>query len=42
MADRIVVMKTGRVTGYFDAKTATQEKILEASLCKKENEGAKI
>ena len=42
MADRIVVMKTGRVTGYFDAKTATQEKILEASLLKKENEGAKI
>ncbi|MDD3138370.1 MAG: sugar ABC transporter ATP-binding protein [Lachnospiraceae bacterium] len=32
MADRIVVMKTGRVTGRFDINDATQEKILEASL----------
>jgi len=32
MADRIVVMKSGRVTGTFDAKEATQEMILEASL----------
>lgn len=32
MADRIVVMKSGRVTGNFDAKDVTQEMILEASL----------
>ena len=32
MADRIVVMKSGRVTGNFDIKEATQEKILAASL----------
>lgn len=32
MADRIVVMKSGRVTGRFDTSDATQEKILEASL----------
>ena len=33
-ADRIVVMKSGRVTGEFDIADATQEKILEASLMK--------
>lgn len=32
MADRIVVMKSGRVTGNFNAKDVTQEMILEASL----------
>jgi rhamnose transport system ATP-binding protein len=42
MADRIVVMKSGRVTGNFDAKTATQEKILEASLLKNEAVGGMI
>lgn len=36
MADRIVVMKSGRVTGRFDVKDATQEKILAASLMKRE------
>ncbi|PHV70249.1 D-xylose ABC transporter ATP-binding protein [Sporanaerobium hydrogeniformans] len=33
-ADRIVVMKSGRVTGEFAIADATQEKILEASLMK--------
>ncbi len=32
MADRIIVMKSGRVTGNFNAKDVTQEMILEASL----------
>ncbi|MBU9743006.1 sugar ABC transporter ATP-binding protein [Lachnospiraceae bacterium ASD3451] len=36
MADRIVVMKAGRVTGTFDKGEATQEMILEASLRQKE------
>lgn len=41
MADRIYVMKTGRITAEFDSKSATQEKILEAALTKKtEQEGA--
>lgn len=37
IADRIVVMKSGRVTGRFDIEHATQEKILEASLMKHED-----
>ena len=32
MADRIVVMKSGRVTGQFESGKTTQEMILEASL----------
>ena len=32
MADRIVVMKSGRVTALFNAEEATQEKIFEASV----------
>jgi len=32
MSDRVVVMKTGRITGKFETKDATQEKILTASL----------
>jgi len=32
MADRVVVLKAGRVTAEFDATDATQEKILEASM----------
>lgn len=42
MADRIVVMKSGRVTGRFDSKDASQEKILAAALTKHEDiaEGA--
>ena len=32
MADRVVVMKTGRIAAEFDIKDATQEKILAASL----------
>lgn len=36
MADRIVVMKSGRVTGNFDVDGTTQEMILEASLKQKE------
>lgn len=36
MADRIVVMKSGRVTGNFDVAGTTQEMILEASLKQKE------
>ncbi|MBU9726143.1 sugar ABC transporter ATP-binding protein [Diplocloster modestus] len=36
MADRIVVMKAGRVTGTFEKGEATQEMILEASLRQKE------
>lgn len=32
MADRIVVMKSGRVTGQFESGGTTQEMILEASL----------
>lgn len=39
MADRIVVMKSGRVTGQFEAKGTTQEMILEASL-KHHDEGS--
>jgi rhamnose transport system ATP-binding protein len=35
-ADRIVVMKSGRVTGRFEIADATQEKILEASLMKQQ------
>lgn len=38
MADRIVVMKSGRVTGNFDAVGTTQNMILEASLKQKEKE----
>lgn len=38
MADRIVVMKSGRVTGEFKINEATQEKILEASLMSKKKE----
>lgn len=34
VADRIIVMGSGHVTGEFNAKEATQEKILEASLIK--------
>lgn len=34
MADRIVVMKSGRVTGRFHIEDATQERILAASLMK--------
>lgn len=37
LADRIVVMQSGRVTGMFDAKDATQEKILKASILQKNN-----
>lgn len=37
MADRIVVMKSGRVTGEFDSSEATQEVIMAASLA--ENKG---
>ena len=37
MADRIVVMRSGRVAGSFDADGTTQEMILEASL--KQDEG---
>jgi rhamnose transport system ATP-binding protein len=36
VADRIVVMKSGHVTGRFSITEATQEKILEASLMKQE------
>lgn len=32
MADRIVVMRSGRVVGQFDTQGTTQEMILEASL----------
>ena len=38
MADRIVVMRNGRVAGQFEAEGTTQEMILEASL-KQEEEG---
>ncbi len=38
MADNIVVMKSGRVTGSFDKKGVTQEMILEASLKQKGTE----
>ncbi|MEG0354617.1 MAG: sugar ABC transporter ATP-binding protein, partial [Lachnospiraceae bacterium] len=38
MADRIIVMKSGRVTGEFEANGTTQEMILEASLKHKEEE----
>ncbi len=38
MADHIVVMKSGRITGNFDRKGVTQEMILEASLKQKEGE----
>ncbi len=36
MADKIVVMKSGRITGNFDVAGTTQEMILEASLKQKE------
>ena len=39
MADRIVVLRTGRFAGEFDPKTATQEMILNASLQVKEEGG---
>ena len=32
MADRIVVMKSGHVTGEFDNKEVSQEMIMAASL----------
>ncbi len=38
MADRIVVMSSGRVTDSFSIKEATQGRILEASLMKKTSE----
>ncbi len=38
MADRIVVMKSGRVTGRFEATEATQSKILAAALMKEGEE----
>ena len=37
MADRIVVMRNGRIAGSFDVEGTTQEMILEASL--KQDEG---
>ncbi len=37
MADRIVVMRNGRVAGQFESEGTTQEMILEASL--KQEEG---
>lgn len=40
MADRIIVMRSGRITGQFDVKDATQEKILAASLAPTEKEVA--
>lgn len=40
MADRIVVMRTGRVAGEFDPKESTQEMILNASLQVKSEGGA--
>lgn len=40
MADRIIVMKSGRITACFDAKDATQEKILTAAI-EKSKDGAK-
>lgn len=39
MADRIVVMKAGKVSATFDAKDATQENILEASIGDKMSKG---
>lgn len=39
MADRIVVMKSGRVTGQFESGKTTQEMILEASLKHKDEKG---
>lgn len=39
MADRIVVMRSGRVAGRFNIEDATQEKILAASLVKSGEEG---
>ena len=38
MADRIVVMKSGRVSGRFNSADATQEGILEVSLMQKKKE----
>lgn len=35
MADRIIVMKAGRVAGEFQAGEATQEALLAASLTSK-------
>ena len=40
MADRIVVMRTGRVVAEFDRKEATQEKILESSMVGRSNTAA--
>ncbi|MCL2865029.1 MAG: sugar ABC transporter ATP-binding protein [Lachnospiraceae bacterium] len=40
MADRIVVMRSGRVTAEFETTGTTQEMILEASLKQKEEERA--
>ncbi|MDR0599691.1 MAG: sugar ABC transporter ATP-binding protein [Treponema sp.] len=40
MADRIVVMKSGRVTALFNAGEATQEKIFEASVFQSGSAGA--
>ena len=37
MADRVVVMRNGRVAGIMDNKDLTQEQILEHSL--KSNDG---
>ncbi len=39
MADRIVVMRSGRVAGCFNIEDATQEKILAASLVKSDEKG---
>ena len=37
MADRIIVMRNGRVAGEYDAKEATQEILLSAALKSKED-----
>ena len=42
MADRIVVMKGGRITARFDAGEATQEKILAASLLKADDKKEEV
>ena len=39
MADRIIVMKSGRISGRFDIKDATQEKILSAALASNNDKG---
>lgn len=41
MSDRIVVMREGRVTAIIDQKDATQEKLLEASMIKKDSTEAR-